>query len=109
MRPASTTKNFEKRVVRKFLKQKLKRCFHVEHTSGCSVEQKTSSGKSIAPKAKRHSGMSKKSEASLNDVTVLALNRTVLLMCMRTRHTMRNSQFGKESIEVAIVTPPQSD
>jgi hypothetical protein len=50
--------------------------------------------------------MSKKSEASLNDVTVLALNHTVLLMCMRTRHTMRNSQFGKESIEVAIFTPP---
>jgi hypothetical protein len=52
--------------------------------------------------------MSKKSEASLNDMTVLALNRTVLLMCMRTRHTIQNSQFGKESIEVAIFTP-QSD
>jgi hypothetical protein len=50
--------------------------------------------------------MSKKSEASLNDVTLLALNRTILLMCMRTRHTMRNFQFGKESIEVAIFTPP---
>jgi hypothetical protein len=50
--------------------------------------------------------MSKKSEASLNDVTVLVLNCTVLLMCMRTRHAMRNSQFGKESVEVAIFTTP---
>jgi hypothetical protein len=43
MRPTSITKNFEKRVVRKFLKPKLKRC---------SVDQKTGSGKSIAPKRK---------------------------------------------------------
>jgi hypothetical protein len=91
MRPASTTKNFEKRVVGKFLKQKFKRCLHVEYSSGCSVNQEIGSGKSIIPKTKRHSGMSKKCEASLNDVMVLALNRTILLMCMRTRNMIQNS------------------
>jgi hypothetical protein len=52
--------------------------------------------------------MSKKSKASFNYVTVLALDSTVLLMCMRTKNTMRYPKLIKERIEVAIFTP-QSD
>jgi hypothetical protein len=48
------------------------------------IYQEASSGKSITPKLKRHGGMSKKSKTSFNYVTVLALDTTVLLMCMRT-------------------------
>ena len=106
VRPTRTTKNFKECIVREFLEQKLKGCLHMEKSSGSSIDQKTRSGKSITPKPKRHRSMSKKSEASFNDVAVLALNRAVLLMCMWARNAMRNPQFAKEGVEVAIFATP---
>ena len=50
--------------------------------------------------------MSKKCKASFNYVMVLALNGTILLMCMWARNTMRYPKLIKERIEVAVFTPP---
>jgi hypothetical protein len=102
VRPTRTTKNFKEHIIREFLEQELKGCLHIEKPSWSSIDQKTRSGKSITPKEKRHRCMSKKCEASFNDVAVLALNRTVLLMCMWARNAMRNPKFAKEGVEVAI-------
>jgi hypothetical protein len=106
VKPTRTTKNLEERIIREFLEQELKGCLHIKEPSGISINQKTRSGKGITPKAKRHRCMSKKCEASFNDVAVLALNRTVLLMCMWARNAMRNPKFAKEGVEVAIFTTP---
>jgi hypothetical protein len=59
MRPTSTTKPFEERVVGKFLRQKFKRYLHVYYYGECSINQEVGSGKSITPKIKRHNDMSK--------------------------------------------------
>jgi hypothetical protein len=37
---------------------------------------------------------------------MLTLGDTVLLICMRTRHTLQNTKFLEESVEVVILTTP---
>jgi hypothetical protein len=64
-----------------FIKKKFNRSLHVENTSGSTIDEKTSSGESITPIAKRNRCMSQKSESSLNNMTMLG-------------------------VEVAIPTPP---
>jgi hypothetical protein len=64
--PARAAKDLQKSVVRNFLKEKLKRCFHIENTSGKPIYQEASCGKSITPKPKGNRCMSKQSKASFN-------------------------------------------
>ena len=106
VRPTRTTKHFEERIVRNFLKKELKWCFHLEDMSGEPINQETSCEEGITPKLKGHRCMSKKSKTSFNQVTVFALSNTVLLMCMWTRHVMRDPKLLKERIEVAILASP---
>jgi hypothetical protein len=82
VRPTSTAKNFQESIVREFIKQLFEWCLHIQYSSRQPIDQEESSGKRITPKPKRHRGMSKKCKTSFYYVTVLALNSTILLMCM---------------------------
>ena len=84
MRPASTPKNFKESITGLFIKEKFKGSLHVENTCGSTVDKKTSSGKSITPKPKRNRCMGQKSETSLNNMTMLTFDGTILLMSMWT-------------------------
>jgi hypothetical protein len=84
MRPTSTPKHLKEGIIRLFIKKKFNRSLHAENTSGSTVDEKTSSGEGITPIAKRNRCMSQKSESSLNNVTMLTVNGTVLLMYMWT-------------------------
>ena len=107
MWPTRTPKDLEKRIIRNFIQQEFKWCFHLTESCRESVNEKACGGKRITPKPGRNGGMGKQSKTSLNYMTMLTLSYTVLLMCMRTRHTMCNSKLSKECIEVVILTPNQ--
>ena len=106
MCPTRTPNDLEKRIIRNFIQQELKWCFHPTESCRESVNEKSCGGKHITPKLERNGGMGKQSKTSLNYMMMLTLSYTVLLMCMRTRHTMCNSKLIKECIEVVILTPP---
>jgi hypothetical protein len=74
MWPTRTTKNLEEGVVWQFIKKKLKWSFHREHTSGSTVDEKTSSGEIITPKTKRKRCMCQKGKTTFNYVSMLTLN-----------------------------------
>jgi hypothetical protein len=50
--------------------------------------------------------MSEQSEASLNNMTIFTLSTTILLMCMRTRDPMRDTNILEESIQLNILITP---
>jgi hypothetical protein len=50
--------------------------------------------------------MSEQSESSFNYMTMFAFYSAILLMCMRAGNAMRNPKLIKESVEVAILAPP---
>ena len=106
MWPTRTPKDLEKHIIRNFIQQELKWCFHLTESCRESVNEKACGGKRTTPKQERDGGMGKQSKTSLNYMTMLTLSYTILLMCMRTRHTMCNSKLIKECIEVVILTPP---
>jgi hypothetical protein len=64
--PTRAAKDLQKSIIRNFLKEKLKWCFHIENTSGKPIYQETSCGKSITPKQKGNRCMSKQSKASFD-------------------------------------------
>jgi hypothetical protein len=108
MRPTSTTKDFKKSVVRRFIEELFNRCFHIEYTSRHAIYEETSCKESITPIAKWNRRMSEKSKTSFHYMTVLAFTSPILLMSMRTCYTMYNTKLMKEGVEIAIFAP-QSD
>ena len=106
MRPTRTPKDLEKSIIRSFIQQELKWCFHLTESCRESVNEKACGGKCITPKPERDGGMGKQSKTNLNYMMMLTLSYTVLLMCVRIRHTMCDSKLIKKSIEVVIPPPP---
>ena len=105
MRPTRTPKDLEKSIIRSFIQQEFKWCFHLTESCRKSINKKACSGKRITPKPERNGGMGKQSKTSLNYMVMLTFNDTILLMCMRTRHTMCDPKFVKKRVEVVIFTP----
>ena len=106
MWPTRTPKDLEKRIIRNFIQQELKWRFHLTESCRESVNEKACGVKCITPKLERDGGMGKQSKTSLNYMTMLTLIYTILLMCMRTRHTMRNPKFVKKGVEVVVFHLP---
>lgn len=50
--------------------------------------------------------MGKKCKTDFNNVSMFAFSGTILLMCMRTRHKMRDANASKEGIKLLIFTTP---
>jgi hypothetical protein len=105
VRPTSTTKDFKKSVVRRFIEQLFDGSLHFEETCRHAINEKTSCKESITPKPERNICMSKKSKPSFYNMTVLAFSSSVLLMSMRTCDTMDDAKLMKEGIEIAISAP----
>jgi hypothetical protein len=84
MRPARTPKHLKEGIIRLFIEKKFNRSLHIENTSGSTVDEKTGSREGITPKTKRNRCMGQKSESSLNNMTMLTFNGTILLMCVWT-------------------------
>ena len=71
MWPASTPKNLKEGIIRLFIKENFNGSLHIQNTSGGAVYEKTCSGKSITPEAKRNRCMGQKIKTSFNNVTML--------------------------------------
>ena len=52
--------------------------------------------------------MCKEGKANLNNMAMLTLSRTILLVCMRARNMMGDTNFLKETIKFFILTTPIS-
>src|SRR4051812_5498159 len=63
-----TPKDLEKRIIRNFIQQELKWCFHLMESCRYSVNEKSCGGKHITPKPERNRCMSKQNKTSLNDM-----------------------------------------
>jgi hypothetical protein len=61
MRPACTTKDFEKSIIRRLSKEALKRSLHINDTARQAINEETRCGKSITPEEIRRRGMCRKS------------------------------------------------
>jgi hypothetical protein len=53
MRPAYTTKDFEKSIIKRLFKEALKRSLHINDTARQAINEETRCGKSITPEAIR--------------------------------------------------------
>jgi hypothetical protein len=98
MGPTGTTKNLEKGVVRGFTKKTLNRRLHNNDFRRHVIDQKTCCEKCITLVGERYRGMRKKRKPSFDNVSMFAFSRTILLVCMRTRHMMQNTQGIKKGV-----------
>jgi hypothetical protein len=60
-----------------------------------SIYEKGGSKEGLVPKFERHRSTSKQGEAYFDNLPMLSFSRSILLMSMRTRDIMRNTDFGK--------------
>jgi hypothetical protein len=68
----------------------------VDDTRWSSVDEVGSHKIRLITKLQRHASLGKKGEPNFYNVMMLAFYNTILLVCMRTRHTMCNANASKE-------------
>ena len=88
VRLRSTPKNFKKIVIWSFIIKKFKKGFDMCDKRGEPINQVSGSEKSFIPIFLRNRGRRKKMNTNFNNVTVLSLNRSILLMCMCENHAL---------------------
>lgn len=104
--PTCTPKS-PKKIIVGFLSKKLfNRCKKIKDLTRQTINEKGGCGKSLIPKLQRHQCISKKGKAKLNNMSMLMLGRTILLMCMRTRNEIRDANACKKGIQLVILSSP---
>lgn len=82
VRLISTPKNFKKIAIWSFIIKKFKKGFDMCDRRGEPINQVNGCEKNFIPIFLRNRGRGKKMITCLNNVTVLSLNKIILLMCM---------------------------
>jgi len=108
VRPTGTTKDPETSVIRLDFCEALKGGLLMNYLAGCTIDKKNSHHERLIPKFQRHRCMRKKGKPNLNDVTVFALYDSILLMGVRARHVMDNTNFGEKVVKSLILPSPIS-
>jgi hypothetical protein len=70
------------------------------------IDKIAGGAKSFVPIFQGNAGMSKKCEASLDNVAMFALDSTILLVSVRARYPMCNANALKQGVQLAILTTP---
>jgi hypothetical protein len=68
----------------------------MKNRSGQAINEEGSSLESFIPEFEWHGRMGKKSKANFNNVAMLTLCGTVLLMCVKTRYKVCSANMIKE-------------
>jgi hypothetical protein len=84
--PTCTSKNAQKRVVTFVSKETLHGSFRLDDFARETIDKVDCWKEGFIPKLKRHRCICKERQTDLNNVAVFAFSRTILLVCMRTRH-----------------------
>jgi hypothetical protein len=74
-----------------------------------TIDQVSGGEESFILELKRHRCMREKSQTNFNNVTMLALYCTVLLMSMWTRHMIGDVELSEEGIKLPILPPIELD
>jgi hypothetical protein len=73
-------------------------CFKIKNFAWKKIYEKSGSEKSFIPKLERHRSIYKQSNTNFNDMTIFSFSGTILLMSMRARDMMSDTNFLEEPI-----------
>jgi hypothetical protein len=80
--PTCTSENSKEGIIRFLAKESFMRCGILDDSGWKTINEKYGCEQCFIPKFERHAGMSKKRQSYFNDVSLFALSRPILLMCM---------------------------
>jgi hypothetical protein len=106
IRPTSTPKNPQKRIVTVTAKETLHGSLGTDDFTGKAIDEMNGSKKSLIPIFEWHGCICKKGQTNLNNVSMFALSRAILLMCMWTRYKMSYPYSLEEGIKLLILSSP---
>jgi hypothetical protein len=86
--------------------KKLKRSRIMNNTTRHSINEIGSREDGLIPKSFGHRGLSEKAKSGFNKMAVFTFDGTVLLMGVRTRHSMLNANLLKILVKFVVLPTP---